>query len=79
MPLHLLSPVYMTVFCHLVISFNGHTLTPLKELPTGFVLAVIFSVLALLGTWLGTRRGNPQRLAYRPGSGIALCCRYIPR
>ena len=48
-------------------TFNGHTLTPLEELPTAFVLAVIFSALALLGTWLGTRRGNPQRLAYQIG------------
>jgi quinol-cytochrome oxidoreductase complex cytochrome b subunit len=53
-------------------TFNGHSLTPLEELPTATFLAVIFSALALLGTWLGTRRGNPQRSAYRTGLAVVL-------
>jgi hypothetical protein len=53
-------------------TINGHTLTPLEELPTALVLAVIFSALALLGTWLATRRGNLQQLTYRTGLAVAL-------
>jgi hypothetical protein len=53
-------------------TFNGHTLTSLEELPTAFVLALIFSALALIGTWLGTRPGNPQPLVYRTGLAVAL-------
>ena len=50
---------------------NGHVLTPLEQLPTALVLAVLFSVLALLGTWLGLRRSSVQHLTYRAGLAIA--------
>jgi len=56
-------------------TMNGHTLTPLEELPAAIVLAVIFSALALLGTWLGTRRGNLQQLTY--GTGLAVALFYV--
>jgi Na+-driven multidrug efflux pump len=51
---------------------NGHTLTPLEELPTALVVGVIVSGLALLGTWLGTRRGNLEKLTYNTGLAVAL-------
>jgi hypothetical protein len=53
-------------------TINGHTLTPLEQLPTALVLAVIFSVLALLGTWLGLRGSSVQHLTYRAGLAVAL-------
>jgi hypothetical protein len=51
---------------------NGHVLTPLEQLPEALILAVIFSALALLGTWLGMRRGKIQHLTYRAGLAVAL-------
>src|SRR5258707_11065487 len=53
-------------------TINGHTLTPLEQLPEALVLAVTFSALALLGAWLGMRRGNIQYLTYRAGLTVAL-------
>jgi hypothetical protein len=53
-------------------SIGGHILTPLEELPTALVLAVISSALTLLGTWLGIRRGNSQQLTYRTGLAVAV-------
>jgi hypothetical protein len=53
-------------------TINGHVLTPLEQLPTALILATIFAALALLGTWLGLRRGNIQQLTYRAGLTIAL-------
>jgi hypothetical protein len=53
-------------------SIGGHNLTPLEELPTALVLAVISSAFTLLGTWLGMRRGNFQQLTYRTGVGVAV-------
>jgi len=56
-------------------NFNGHTLTPSEELPLALALAVFFSVLGLLGTWLGTRHGKPQNINYRAGAAVALIYR----
>jgi LytS/YehU family sensor histidine kinase len=53
-------------------TINGHTLTPLEQLPEALVLAVMFSAFALLGTWLGMRRGTIQHLTYRTGLIVAL-------
>ena|ERR1700675_891363 len=53
-------------------TINGHTLTPLEQLPTAIVAAVVFSALALFGTWLGMRRNSSQHLTYRAGIAIAL-------
>jgi hypothetical protein len=58
------------VFHHNIV--NGHVLTPLEQLPEALILAVIFAVLALLGTWLGMRRGKIQRLTYRAGLAVAV-------
>ena len=38
-------------------TFNGHTLTPMEQLPAALLIATLFSAMALLGTWLGLRNG----------------------
>lgn len=53
-------------------SIGGHILTPIEELPTALVLGVISSAFAMLGTWLGIRRGNVQELTYRTGLAVAM-------
>ena len=53
-------------------TFNGHVLTPLEQLPTALVIALIGSVCALLGTWVGLRRGHIHPLTYRAGLLVAL-------
>jgi hypothetical protein len=53
-------------------TINGHTLTPLEQLPISLVIAALFSGLALLGTWLGMRRGRIEHLTYRAGLAVAL-------
>jgi hypothetical protein len=52
-------------------SVNGHTLTPLEQLPTALLLSVTAAGLALLGTWLGLRRVNIQRFPYHAGLAVA--------
>jgi hypothetical protein len=52
-------------------SINGRTLTPFEQIPEALVLAVMASALALIGTWLGTRRGGIQHLTYRTGLAVA--------
>jgi hypothetical protein len=53
-------------------TINGHTLTPLEQLPTALVLGAFFALLALLGTWLGLRGAKIQRSPYRAGLVVAL-------
>jgi hypothetical protein len=52
-------------------SINGHILTPLEELPMALIAAIMSSALALLGTWLGMRRGSIHHLTYRAGLAVA--------
>jgi hypothetical protein len=56
-------------------SINGHILTPLEELPLALIVAILFSALAVLGTWLGMRRASLQHLSCR--SGLALALLYV--
>jgi len=56
-------------------TINGHVLTPMEQLPEALIGAVIFSVLALFGTWLGLRRPGGAQLTYR--GGIAIASLYI--
>lgn len=51
---------------------NGHTLTPLEQLPSALVAATIFSTLTLLGTWLGMRCRESRHLTYRAGLAVSL-------
>lgn len=51
---------------------GAHVLTPLEELPSMLVLALMASGLALLGTWLGMRRGGSQHWTLRSGGAVGL-------
>jgi hypothetical protein len=53
-------------------TIGGHVLTPMEELPTALVVAVLVSALGLLGTWLGLRNSCVQRSTYRAGLAVAV-------
>jgi hypothetical protein len=53
-------------------TINGRVLTPLEQLPDAIFIAILFSGLGLLGTWLGMRRGKIEYLTYRAGLAVAL-------
>ena len=53
-------------------TINGHTLTPLEQLPMAVVAATLFAALALLGTWLGLRRNQAAPVNYLAGVAISV-------
>lgn len=59
-------------------TINGHTLTPMEQLPSALVAAVFFSALALLGTWLGLRKArHVTYLAGMAGAAIYLALTFV--